>query len=235
MREWIAQQGIVFYIFAAVTILGVIASVVANRVYKRLAKEADSIENANNRLVKYIKLKYSSFYKIGVKPNDTWSMVGRYLYKYRIGPLTLETWSNLSLVAMGVIGATAAIRVISGFYSGELLQQMYTLFAMAILCVGILAVQRKAYCFETKKENFRCVMCDYLNNYLRNKMEFGAALNEKANKKAEQAAATSIGGKGENIGRPKPYQRSCGDMTARDQDEELDAKIVEDILKEFLN
>ena len=63
MRQWISQQDVAFYVVTAVTIIGVILTAAANRAYKRLMKEADHVEESTNRLIKYIKLKYSSYYK----------------------------------------------------------------------------------------------------------------------------------------------------------------------------
>lgn len=39
--------------------------------YKRLIREADLMGTSNQRLIKYIKLKVTSYYKIGMHPEDT--------------------------------------------------------------------------------------------------------------------------------------------------------------------
>ena len=99
MREWIMEQEIVF-IFCSVGVLGAVAAAAANRMYKRLIREADAMEKSEHRLIKYIKLKYSSYYTLGLKANDEQSMVKRYLYRYKMGPMTLVTWSKLGLAAL---------------------------------------------------------------------------------------------------------------------------------------
>ena len=79
MREWMMEQGMIFYFFCAVGVMGAAAAALANRTYKRLIKEADGMENSQHRLIKYIKLKYSSYYTLGMKANDEQAMVRRYL------------------------------------------------------------------------------------------------------------------------------------------------------------
>ena len=77
MREWMMEQGMIFYFFCAVGVMGAAAAALANRTYKRLIKEADGMENSQHRLIKYIKLKYSSYYTLGMKANDEQAMVRR--------------------------------------------------------------------------------------------------------------------------------------------------------------
>lgn len=234
MREWISEQGIIFYMFTVLTVAGFIACAIANSGYKRLIKEADNMDNANNRLVKYIKLKYSSFYKIGLKPNDIKAMVNRYMYKYRLGPFTLGKWAKSGMLAMGTIAILAVTGTIVRFYRGEILQDMYSMFATAFLGMLILFVQERLYCFEDKREAFRWTMYDYLSNYLKNKIEFGKTLSEKTIQQQSQAAATRLAYTKEPAA-PKVYSKNYESIQEKNIDDEIDAKVVEDILKEFLN
>lgn len=234
MREWISEQGIMLYIFASVTIIGLIATAIANRGYKRLIKEADSMDNAENRLVKYIKLKYSSYYKIGLKPNDSKALVNRYLYKYRIGPFTLNTWAKTGLAALGVNGIAAVVNMLMRFFGGEALNTMYPMLGTALLCMFALYVQNRLCAFKDKQDAFRWTMYDYLNNFLKNKIECGKTLENKAASERVQAAATTVGRPREGAA-AKAGGRSYDAQPAAAADEEIDARIVEDILKEFLN
>ena len=70
------------------------------RIYKRLIREADLMGTSNQRLIKYIKLKVTSYYKIGMHPEDTQALIGRYIKKYRVGPFSLQSWSRLPYLLM---------------------------------------------------------------------------------------------------------------------------------------
>ena len=243
MRQWISQQDVAFYVVTAVTIIGVILTAAANRAYKRLMKEADHVEESTNRLIKYIKLKYSSYYKIGLKPNDMRAMVNRYFQKYRLGPVSLQTWSKSGILTAGIAGVIVMVYLLMGFYQGKRFADMYAVVISGILSEFILMVQYMLCAFKDKREAFCWTMYDYLSNFLKNKIENNPAVlskeeglsakealyqTDRERKGTSQAAATAIGS-GKRTAE-KMYDSSLSEF----EDDEIDAKIVEDILKEFL-
>ena len=234
MKEWMNSQGVMLYILAAITLIGVVAQSMANQAYKRLIKDADSIEQTDNRLIRYIKLKYSSFYKIGIKPNDAGAMVEHYFYKYKIGPLSLAAWSKISVLLNGMIGIALVCAVIYRFGQNEQISEMYSMIALSLLAMFILYMQNKLYDFKEKKQVFVEMMCDYLKNYLKNKLEYGKSVDAKVSKQHAQAAATSVR-MGHDSGEELNLGKKNADIRQKRVSEDMDAKMVEDILKEFLN
>lgn len=243
MRQWIIQQGTVFYVMSAVTLLGIIMTAIANGVYKRLVREADDVENSSNRLVKYIKLKYSSYYKIGLKPNDMKAMVHKYFQKYRLGPLSLKLWSKTGILAAGIVGITAMVYMLLEFNGGARISDMYVMLTEAVLGIFILSLQYALYSFGAKQEAFCWAMYDYLANFLKNKIENGKTVlaeEEKieAESRHERKHDRSFRGDEQVAATSAPYSKSVersGKKDRRSYDEdEIDAKIVEDILREFL-
>lgn len=86
MRNWFLGQGIPMYAEAVLMVAGLLTLWMTGRIYKRLIREADLMGTSNQRLIKYIKLKVTSYYKIGMHPEDTQALIGRYIKKFRVGP-----------------------------------------------------------------------------------------------------------------------------------------------------
>lgn len=295
MREWIMEQGMIFYFFCSVGVLGAAAAALANRTYKRLIKEADGMENSEHRLIKYIKLKYSSYYTLGMKANDEQAMVRRYLYRYKIGPMTLIAWSKAGLFAMGVVTAVSFGNILYGMSVGTGFRAMLSTTVLGLMVASILAIQYKIYSFGDKQKIFCAQMEDNLQNFLKNKIEYGHVLKRHQQeidagqemqaadvhenrskphvfeKKPQAAVYTQRCAENENVSERMSVNerdtswkdKSAGDRQAAASacakkrqtkngeesvytkaafkladgfgSEEIDARVVEDILKEFLN
>lgn len=232
MRAWLSAQSIMFYILAVITAAGMIIQAVTNHVYKRLIKEADHVEQADNRLIKYIKLKYSSFYKIGISPNDGQAMVRKYFEKYKLGPLTLSGWSRCDILFIGLILICSFVNILYEMYKGRALTDSIQTLMMAAIAICILLMQKRWYAFGEKKTSFVVSMDDYIQNYLKNKMEYGKVLDAKISDEQTQTAATSMERRRTNTHRVMSEKNSGRRLHTED---DLDASVVEDILKEFLN
>ena len=75
-------------------------------------------------------------------------------------------------------------------------------------------------------------MDDYIQNYLKNKIEYGKTLDTKTSNQQAKVAATSLELRRSEL---RDASKKRSEVGHRDTEDELDARIVEDILKEFLN
>lgn len=246
MKQWLSQQGAVFYMMMAIVLVGLIMTAVANRVYKGLIKDSDDVENSANRLVKYIKLKYTSYYKLGLMANDEKALVRSYLSKYKVGPIALDTLCKIGIAARYAVGSLAIGYLLFSLTRGKSVADMYAFIGVAIISLLFMTLQYKLCEFNEKREVFCWNMYDYLSNFLKNKIDkgnndmsmpekaaeenFSLDYQDKQRKKAvSQAAAAQV-----------PKSRKTQDFSDTlghgrlSLDDDIDAKIVEDILKEFL-
>lgn len=286
MREWIMEQGILFYFFCSAGVLGAAATAMANRTYKRLIKEADAMENSEHRLIKYIKLKYSSYYTLGLKANDEKAMVKRYLYRYKIGPLTLMTWSKMGLAMLGAVVLACMGMMLYSLNNGAAFSDMFSMIVAAAMVSLVLGMQYKLYGFKDKQSVFCAQMEDNLQNFLKNKIEYGHVLKRqsgtdiaadaaeekrrapaenfsenagekvylskehsgrerreylrherKAEMQGQSQAAAAGHGRKNTIKKTEDsiYTKAALQLADGFGTEEIDAGVVEDILKEFLN
>ena len=176
MKEWLIGQGIIFYVFAGSLLVGLIAAFVANHGYKRLIKETELMANTENRLLKYIKLKFGSYYKLNMKPQDTRALARHYMYKYKIGFMSAASWIKLSKLAAYVIGLAALVDLLIMMRSGQAVADMVMMGATAVIGIGVLYMQNRIYNFSEKQDMLEWHLIDYLENFLRNKIESGKNL-----------------------------------------------------------
>lgn len=232
MKAWLSGQNMMFYILSALTVAGIIVQAVTNHVYKRLIKASEHVEQTDNRLIKYIKLKYSSFYKIGISPNDGQAMVRKYFEKYKLGPMTLSSWTRCGILFSGLILLCTCVNILYEIYRGHALTDSVQTVMICVAALCILLTHCRLCAFDEKKNTFLVSMDDYIQNYLKNKIEYGKTLDTKTSNQQAKVAATSLERRRSEL---RDASKKRSEVGHRDTEDELDARIVEDILKEFLN
>ncbi len=244
MRQWLFAQGVIIYVFGVCTIAGLLSAYVANRGYKRLIKDTESMAGTNNRLLKYIKLKFGSYYKLGMKPQDTKALAQHYLYKFKVGFLNVSTWIKISKVAAGLIILSGLLKVMLSAAQGKTWTDIAAVIISGAFAWTLLCVQHQLCDFKDKQERATWFLMDYLENFLKNKIESGKNLSmmaaeepvKESKTKMREAAATSISPMFVAPEDTNPYpkaEKAVRKKSTTDLDE-VDAKVVEDILKEFL-
>lgn len=237
-------------------LVGVIGSILCRVFYGRLAREAQLCGTSDYPMLHYIRQKYTSYYKLGMQPSNAGALVRRYLSLHKVGLLTLNGWKYVrTLMTAGILldGLIVSIyRYQQAFEAGPSIVYVGTslIFALGLWMVGLLLGVENQYRIV---EN---AVCDYLENYLKSKLdgEYGyghqvenpdnyeKALQETAATRTGAAAKTTAGrteysrqmGNGQEYSRRqggREVNRSSG--TDRKSDP-VDARIVEDVLKEFL-
>lgn len=283
MRDWIIGQGFIVYVFAGCLAVGVLSAFIANHGYKKLIKESEIMGNTQNRLLKYIKLKFGSYYKLNMRPQDTRALAKHYMYKYKIGFMNVLSWIKLSKLSVGIMGIAAVICLLWMQTRETTAAQMVSMIGCAVIAASVVYIQHRLYDFSEKQSMLEWYLMDYLENFLKNKIESAQGLNiQRPASVAEKNVQLGKKNDHETMGKinEKDFQVSQGQSetfnkdskealfwkNAEDKDheaaaarmrgasvqkretassyfssdepgseDEIDAKIVEDILKEFLN
>lgn len=238
MKSWFLGQGFPLYVETALFVVGLLTLWMAGRIYKRLIRETDSMGASDHRLIKYIKLKVTSYFKIGMHPEDTHALIGRYIKKYRIGLFTLNGWTQLPYLFMTAMLSVGGGNFMYRWTSGENIIRAVTPFGVSIVGAGILYGLMRFMDFNSKEAIITQSMADYIGNYLNHKLAYeyknqaGKVPPEQYKRALQEIAATSSGRHKER--KAKYYYDEYEDDTSMSRNDEVDAKIVEDVLKEFL-
>ena len=264
MRDWMIGQGAILYVFLGCLVVGVLSAFIANHGYKRLIKESEIMGNTQNRLLKYIKLKFGSYYKLNMRPQDTRALTKHYMYKYKIGFMNVLSWIKLSKLSAGVAGVAAVICLLWMQTQGMTAARMVSMIGCSVICIALIYIQHRLYDFPEKQNMLEWYLMDYLENFLKNKIESARELGAGAMRTAPEdksgqgqsirkaqeaqsspAAAAKIREEkifpeaaASRLREPsykKPEEQSFSVRHDEGQEDEIDARIVEDILKEFLN
>lgn len=238
MRNWFLGQGIPMYAETILLVAGLFTLWMTGRIYKRLIREADLMGTSNQRLIKYIKLKVTSYYKIGMHPEDTQALIGRYIKKYRVGPFSLQSWSRLPYLLMTAMLAVGGGNLMYRWTRGEELYQMSVIFGMSVLGIVVLGGLLMFMDFKGRETLLVHSISDYVDNYLSNKLaqdykaQTGKVSPEQYKRALQEIAATGTGRRKER--NSQYYYEGYEDSDLNRKNDEVDAKIVEDVLKEFL-
>ena len=255
MRDWIVGQGVILYILTGCLIVGLLSAFMANHGYKKMIRESEIMGNTQNRLLKYIKLKFGSYYKLNMRPQDTRALTRHYMYKCKTGFLSVTTWIQLSKLAAGAIGIVALGYMLFLIWENAAVSRIATILCCALIGVGLVYIQHRVYDFSEKRDMLEWYLLDYLENFLKNKIESGTRLqaenasdngnahrmedrqlfNEDGKLRMDLAeerenAASAKKNPGADGGSEAAASRVRGEAP----EDEIDAGIVSDILKEFL-
>lgn len=236
MKNWFLGQGIPLYVETVLFAAGLLTLWITGKIYKRLLRETDGMGASEHRLIKYIKLKVTSYFKIGMKPEDTHALIERYIKKYRIGLWSLNSWEHLPYLFMTAMLAVGGGNLMYRWTGGETTLRIGTPFVMAVLGAGILYGIMRFMDFKSKEMMITQSMADYIGNYMNHKLAYeyknqaGKVPPEQYKRALQEIAATSSGRHKER--KPKYYYDDYAGETS--MNDEVDAKIVEDVLKEFL-
>lgn len=238
MKNWFLGQGIPMYAETVLLIAGLLTLWMTGRIYKRLIREADLMGTSNQRLIKYIKLKVTSYYKIGMHPEDTQALIGRYIKKYRTGLFSMQGWSRLPYLIMTAMLAVGGGNLLYRWTRGEALYQISMIFGISLLGIVVLGGLMLFMDFPAKERLLVHCISDYVDNYLGNKLaqdykgQAGKISPEQYKRALQEIAASDTGRRKERSS--QYYYDGYMDKVSDGRDDEVDAKIVEDVLKEFL-
>lgn len=239
MRNWFLGQGIPMYAEAILLAAGLFTLWMTGRIYKRLIREADLMGTSNQRLIKYIKLKVTSYYKIGMRPEDTQALIGRYIKKFRIGPFSLQSWSRLPYLIMTAMLAVGGGNLMYRWTRGEELYRISIIFGVSVMGTVILGGLFIFMDFRAKETLLTNSISDYVDNYLSNKLaqdykdQAGQVAPEQYKRALQEIAATGTGRHKERNSQYY-YDGFNEESDLNRKNDAVDAKIVEDVLKEFL-
>lgn len=164
-------NNIIIYAFAALCGLGVILRFILDIVYIYLVKESDKLGTTKNKLLKHMRMKYETCYKLNIAVNNVDTFVDKNLTKYRFCGLLLSTWENISgqvlLLSFLIVPISAVFGV---FLEVDRKVILYT-GAVGILGGAALIFVDKMINLPVKKRMIRLNLLDYLENFCKVRLE----------------------------------------------------------------
>lgn len=198
MIKNIYNDNIIIYVFAGLCVLGVLLRFVLDMVYIYLVKESDKLGATKNKLLKHMKMRFETCYKLNIGVNNVDTFVDKSLTKYKFSGLLLSTWENFSgqvlLLSFLIIPISAVFGVVFEISREQIL---YT-GAVGLLTGAALILVDKMTNLPVKKQMIRLNLLDYLENFCKVRLEHEVSQPEKLEQYRKEYLAT-IGTKVQKI------------------------------------
>lgn len=190
IQEWF-EKNYIIYALTGLCGVGLLLKLITNFVYIRLVKASASMSSSKNKLVKQMKLKFETFYKLKIGVNNVDIFVDKYVYKYKICGILLSTWENLGGLMLMLCLLTAPVFSILGLIleCGE--HQILSTFFTGVCTSAILILVDNLCNISSKRQMLKLNIKDYLENYLKVRLEQEAENPEAFSQyRAELASST---------------------------------------------
>lgn len=166
LNEWF-EDSYVMYLMCGLCLIGLITKLLINAVYLRLVHASGNMSTSKNKLVRHMKLKFETFYKLKIGVNNVDIFVDKYVYKERFCGLLLSTWENIGGLMLVMCLLLAPISAILGVIlkCGQT-TVLYTFFT-GVCASAILILVDNLFSLSAKKKLIKLNMKDYLENFLK--------------------------------------------------------------------
>ena len=205
MVQYLYDNYIILYTFAILCGLGLLLRFIVNLVYQHLVKESDRLGETKNKMLKHMKMKFSTCYKLKIGVNNVDTFVDKNVLKYRFCGVLLSTWDNICGQILYLMLLIVPIISVFGVASDCGQDQVLMGGAVGILASAILIFVDKSMNLSGKKKLLRLNLLDYLENFCKVRLEQEAVNPElleqyrreyfqavETNKQSETAATAEV-------------------------------------------
>ncbi len=195
MVKYLYDQNIIIYTYAALVGLGLLFRLIVNLVYKHLVKQSDNLGETKNKMLKHIKMKFETCFKLKIGVNNVDTFVDKNVLKYRFCGLLLSTWDNLcgQVLFLNLL-IVPILAVFGAFYKCGQDKILFT-GAIGILSAAVLILVDKSINLSSKKKMLRLNLLDYLENFCKVRLEQEAVSPELTSQLRREFVQVSEAGK----------------------------------------
>ncbi|MCH5251563.1 MAG: hypothetical protein J1F22_01200 [Lachnospiraceae bacterium] len=170
MREFLNYYGVVYGVIA-LCMLEILTKGMLSHTYKRLLKAAKDMGHSEHRLMKSLRMKFETCYKLKIGVPNVEIFVEKYLRHYHVLGLHLKTWETfcnqcMLLSMIGSFGFGIWAMIINS--SPEVI---FSSLFVGVLGNGIVLLFDGLFGIGSKRELLRIDMMDFLENIYKPRLE----------------------------------------------------------------
>lgn len=170
MTEFMSRYGIVYGVLLVCT-LEIIVKGMISHTYGRLIRAARDMGRSEHRLMKSLRVKFETCYRLKIGVSNVNVFVEKYLRHYRVLGLHLKTWEALCnqcmlIAMMGSLGG-GIWAIIQGLEQEVIFSSLFA----GILGNGVILLFDGIYGIHNKRELLRVDMMDFLENIYKPRLE----------------------------------------------------------------
>lgn len=178
MIQYLYDRDIIIYTYAGIGGLGLLIRLIVNLVYRHLAKESDRLGETKNKMLKHMKMKFETCFKLKIGVNNVDTFVDKNILKYRFCGLLLSTWDNLCGQVLFLNLLAVPVLAVFGVYFDCGQDKILYAGSVGILSSAALILVDKSINLTAKKKMLRLNLLDYLENFCKVRLEQEAASPE---------------------------------------------------------
>jgi hypothetical protein len=171
MVPYLFEKNILLYTFAGLCGLGLLVRMIVNLVYKHLVKESDNLGATKNKMLKLMKMKFETCYKLKIGVNNVDTFVDKNVSRYRFCGVLLSTWDNFGGQILFLNLLIVPICTVFGVVYNCGQDRILFTGAVGILSSAILIFVDKSINLQGKKRMFNLNLLDYLENFCKVRLE----------------------------------------------------------------
>jgi len=243
MLLYMYEHNIIIYAMFVLFGLGLLLKIILAIVYHQLIKASKEMGVSENKLMKQIRLRFDTCYKIKLGVHNVDSFVDKYVYTHKYCGISLYTLENLSgqitmiCLLFTLFGGLTAFSLKCG---QEVILSTLTIGSTTVL---LLIACDMLLSLSAKQKILRVHMKDYLENNLKAKLENEYFLPEEMEayrhsyfeqEEGDLKVIKTKAAKSSSKATSKNVEKAVAKTEAKATKKEEEDKIIEEILKEYL-
>lgn len=236
IKEWF-ENNYFIYIIGGICILGVLIRFILSMKYRHLIRASKRMGTSKNKLMRVLRLKFETCYKLKIGVNNVDTFVDKYVYRHRFCGLYLYTWETISgeFIVVSVLSASV-FSVLGLIYKCGQNDILYT-FASGILSAIVLIGYDFFINLRMKRKVLKVNIKDYLENFLKSRLEnveFNSELLEQYRKEYFDLPNTKMKKKNKKTKKVKEPKEELPLVAQVESAVTEDAPVKEELVKEEL-
>jgi hypothetical protein len=171
MVQFLYDNNIIIYAYAALCGIGLLLRLIVDLVFRNLVNESDRLGETKNKMLRHMKMKFSTCYKLKIGVNNVDTFVDKSVSKYRFCGVLLSTWDNLCGQVLFLVLLLVPVSAVFGVSEKCGQDQVLLTGAVGILASAILILVDKSINLSGKKKLLRINLLDYLENFCKVRLE----------------------------------------------------------------
>lgn len=170
IQNWF-ENNIFIYIILGICGGGVFFKFILSMKYRLLIRASKHMGTSKNKLMRVLRLKFETCYKLKLGVNNVDSFVDKYVYRHRFCGLLLYTWETISGEFVILCMLSGSIFAVLGLVNGcERNDILYT-FLTGVLGCAVLITYDFFINLTMKRKVLKTNISDYLENFLKARLE----------------------------------------------------------------
>ena len=172
IQEWF-DNNIFLYIILGICGIGLLIKFVLSMKYRLLIRASKRMGTSKNRLMRVLRLKFETCYKLNIGVNNVDTFVDKYVYRYKFCGFLLYTWETISGEVIILSVLSGSIFSILGLLEKCDRNDILSTFIAGVLGALLLISYDHFINLNMKRKVLKVNIRDYLENFLKSRLENG--------------------------------------------------------------